>query len=454
MDRLYKKGEIVTLNIEDISSKGEGIGKYNGYTIFVEGVLPDEKIRAKITKVKSNYAIGSLDKIIEQSKNRRTPPCVFFEDCGGCQIQNLEYKEQLKIKRKIIVDALERIGNLKNIQDKVKSTLGMKEPYEYRNKAQYKVSQDATLGFYKKKSHEIIPINHCKIQSGQSESTMKYINEFIQKNNISIYNEETHQGIFRGVVERVSNFNNEVMLIFVVNVKKIKFSKELIEHIKKYLPNVVSIYININMNKTNVVLSKTNKLIYGKEKITDSIGTLKYEISPLSFFQVNPIQTKVLYDKVVEFAELTGVETVFDLYCGIGTISLYLAKNSGRVYGVEVVEEAIKDAQDNMKLNNVDNVEFTLGKSEEKIVELLKQGIKADIVIVDPPRKGCDEKLLDAIITMSPQKVIYISCNPATLARDLKVLNVGGYNIEEVQPVDMFAHTMHVETIVALYKKD
>lgn len=329
----------------------------------------------------------------------------------------------------------------------------MDKPFEYRNKAQYKISTDGKLGFYKKKSHKVIPVDHCMIQSEQSSNIMKHINRFIQKYKVPVYNEETHKGILRGVVERVSQ-HNEVMLIFVLNAKNFKYKAELKEYMKEHVPNVVSIYLNINMNKTNVVLSRENKHVYGKEKIIDAIGNLKYEISPLSFFQVNPLQTKVLYDKVVEFSALTGEETIFDLYCGIGTISLYLAQYAKKVYGVEIVPEAIEDAKENMKLNNIENAEFILGKSEEKMPQLLKEGIQADVVVVDPPRKGCEKEVLDAIMTMSPEKIIYVSCNPATLARDLKVLVSGGYEVEKVQPLDMFPHTLHVETITLITRAE
>ncbi len=451
--RLYKKDEIIYVTIEDMTITGEGVGKDNGFTIFVDGALPGEKVKVKISKVKKSYAIGLLEEIMEQSPNRVDPLCTYSKTCGGCQIQNIEYKEQLNSKRKIVIDALERIGNLKRIEEKVAPTLGMDNPYEYRNKAQYKISTDGQLGFYKKKSHIVIPVDQCMIQSEQSTNIMKYINRFIQKYKVSVYNEETHKGILRGIVERVSHDNSEVMLIFVLNAKNFKYKTELRSYMKEHVPNVVSIYFNMNMNKTNVVLSRENKLVYGKEKILDTIGELKYEISPLSFFQVNPLQTKVLYDKVVEFSAITGEETVLDLYCGIGTISLYLAEYAKKVYGVEIVPEAIKDAQANMKLNNIENTEFILGKSEEIMPQLLKEGIQANVVVVDPPRKGCEEKLLDAIIAMSPEKIIYVSCNPATLARDLKVLTGGGYEVEKVQPIDMFPHTPHVEVVVKLERK-
>ena len=448
--RLYERDEIIELNIEDMTTTGEGVGRDNGFTIFVDGALPGEKVKAKIRKVKKSYAIGSLEELIDSSSNRVKPPCVYSKTCGGCQIQNVEYKEQLNIKRKIVIDALERIGHLKGMEERVAPTLGMDNPYEYRNKAQYKISIDGQLGFYKKKSHRVIPVEQCMIQSEQSSKIMKHINRFIQKYKVPVYNEETHKGILRGIVERVSHDNSEVMLIFVLNAKNFKYKTELKEYMKEHLPNVVSIYFNMNMSKTNVVLSKENKHVYGKEKILDTIGSLKYEISPLSFFQVNPLQTKVLYDKVVEFSALTREETVLDLYCGIGTISLYLAKYANKVYGVEIVPEAIKDAQANMMLNNIENTEFILGKSEKIMPQLLKEGIQADIVVVDPPRKGCEETLLEAIITMSPKKIIYVSCNPATLARDLKVLTGGRYEVERVQPVDMFPHTPHVESIILM----
>lgn len=447
-----EKNKEYILDIIDITTTGEGVGKIEGFTVFVDGAIPEDKVKIIITVVKKNYAIGKMIELVEESPHRLKAVCSFANQCGGCQTQNIDYPYQLQLKEKIVKDALERIGGL-GIEDiKVHPIIGMEEPFHYRNKAQYKTHKKG-LGFYEKKSHNVVPLTDCKIQSKESLMTIQYLNQFITEYNISIYDENTHKGILRGIVERVSYYKDEIMLIMVINDKKFKWSKELIHFIKENLPKVKSLYLNINTKKTNVVLSKENKLIYGKEKILDTIGDLKYEISPLSFFQVNPIQTKVLYDKVVEFAGLTGKETVFDLYCGIGSISLYLAKKAKMVYGVEIVPEAIEDAKHNKRLNKIENAEFIVGKSEVEMPALAQKGIQADVIVVDPPRKGCDEKLLRSILNMSPKRVVYVSCNPATLGRDLKILSEGGYEVKEVQPVDMFPHSMHVETICLMSKK-
>lgn len=437
------------LDIIDITGSGEGIGKIDGFTVFVEGAIPEDKVEVKVKVVKKNYATGYIIKLLKSSPYRVAPKCKYFKWCGGCQTQDIDYNYQLEIKQKLITDNLTRIGKLDLKDIEIKQIIGMTDPYNYRNKAQYKIDQEG-LGFYQKKSHDIVNVKSCSIQSSLSDKTIKVLNEFIKNNHISIYNEETGKGILRGIVERVSYYNNEIMLIFVINGNDFKYKDELISYIKENLNNVVSIYFNINMNKTNVVLSANNKLAYGKSKIIDTIGDLKYEISPLSFFQVNPIQTKVLYDQVKALAQLTGKETVFDLYCGIGTISLYLSKEAKQIYGIEIVPEAIEDAKQNSQLNKINNVQFISGKSEEKMPRLIKQGIRADVVIVDPPRKGCEETLLKAMVEMNPEKIIYVSCNPSTLARDLKILNDNGYKIQAVQPVDMFPHTGHVETVVMM----
>ena len=438
-----------TLDIIDMTTTGEGVAKIEGFTVFVDEAMPGDKVKIIIKLLKKNYAIGKIISIEEPSLYRSNPPCKYFGQCGGCQIQNMDYEHQLKWKEKIVKDALERIGGLDLGQSKTHPIIGTEEPFYYRNKAQYKPYKNG-LGFYQKKSHKVIPIETCIIQSKASSRTIQYITQFIRDKKISIYDEKTHKGTLRGIVERVSYYSGEIMLIVVINDNKVKWTEELVHYIKSNLPDVTSLYFNINTKKTNTVLSKENKLIYGKEKIIDAIGDLKYEISPLSFFQVNPVQTKVLYDTVMKFAGLTGKETVFDLYCGIGTISLYMAKEANMVYGVEIILEAIEDAKSNRVLNKINNADFLVGKSEEQMPALSKRGITADVIVVDPPRKGCDEKLLDAIINMSPQKLIYVSCNPSTLARDVKVLKQGGYEVKEIQPVDLFPQTPHVETVVLI----
>ncbi|MFZ7133900.1 MAG: 23S rRNA (uracil(1939)-C(5))-methyltransferase RlmD [Eubacteriales bacterium] len=438
-----------TLHIEDMTHTGEGVGKVNRFTVFVDESIPLDQVKAKIVQVKKNYALGELKEIIVPSPYRIQPTCEYFEKCGGCQTQNIEYHYQLRLKEKHVLHSLQKLGGIDTNAIDFKPIIGMKIPFNYRNKAQYKLNKEG-IGFYAKKSHDIIPVEKCSIQSKCSENTMAHLSRFIQEYKISIYDEKTHQGVLRGIVERVSTINHDIMLILVLNAKHFKYKKELIHFVQRNLPAVRSLNFNFNLKKTNVVLSQENQLVYGREKIQDGIGDLKYEISPLSFFQVNPIQTKVLYDQVKTYAGLTGKETVFDIYCGMGTIGLYLAKEAQRIYGIEIVPQAIKDAQANAKLNGITNTQFIAGKAEEKLPLLFKEGICADVVIVDPPRKGCDSALLQTILTMVPDRIIYVSCNPGTLARDLKVLVEGGYHIHSIQPVDMFPHTMHVETVVLM----
>ena len=449
-----KKNSYFEMTIEDLSSKGEGVGKINEFTIFVKGALPEDKIEVKIVKVKKNYGYGKLIRIIKASPMRVTPVCPYTKRCGGCQIQHMDYQAQLEYKRKKVIDSLERIGKLTNI--KVHPTIGMENPFHYRNKAQFPVGYkdgNVLIGLYSPGSHEVIDISSCHLQPQISIKILSIIKNFIKDNKIPVYNEEEHKGLIRHILIRTAFFTKEIMVCIIINGKKLPQKEKLIKELNK-ISDIKSIVLNHNTKKTNVVLGEEITTLWGQDYISDYIGEVKFEISPLSFFQVNPIQTQVLYEKALEYADLTGEETVWDAYCGIGTISLFLAKKAKKVYGVEVVEAAIEDAKRNAKINNIDNVEFFVGKAEEIIPKAYKEkGIKADVIVVDPPRKGCDETLLETMAEMNPEKIVYVSCDPGTLARDLKILSEKGYKIEEVQPVDMFGHTMHVESIALIQKE-
>ncbi|NLM13953.1 MAG: 23S rRNA (uracil(1939)-C(5))-methyltransferase RlmD [Epulopiscium sp.] len=443
------------MTIEDIGSKGEGIGKINDFTVFVEGGLPGDKIEVRIVKVKKTYGYGKLIRIIEASPMRITPACPHAKRCGGCQIQHFDYQAQLDFKRKKVADNIERIGKLTGVV--VHPTLGMKEPFYYRNKAQFPVKMKdgkVQIGFYAQRSHDIVDIQKCYIQDPVNDEIIKIVRNYIEKYNVSVYDEERHKGLIRHILTRVGFQTKEVMVCIIINGQDIPHKDKLIAELTK-IPNIKSIVLNHNTQKTNVILGDTITTLWGQDYITDYIGDIKFEISPLSFFQVNPMQTKVLYEKALEYAKLSGDEVVWDAYCGIGTISLFLAQKAKKVYGVEIVEAAIEDARRNAKINNIENVEFFVGKAEEVIPALYEEkGIKADVIVVDPPRKGCDEALLETMAKMQPKRIVYVSCDPGTLARDLKILSEKGYKVEEAQPVDMFAHSVHVECIAGIRRID
>ena len=452
---MLSKNKEYVVDIVDIGQGGVGVGKYEGFTVFVEGGLLQDKVKVKINKSKKNYAVGDIVEIIEKSPFRVDRTCSDeLKNCGGCQIQELNYNKQLELKTNEVKQVVARIGKLENVE--IHKTIGMENPYRYRNKAQFPIQSingEPAIGFYKKKSHDVIPTDMCVIQHDINDKIIKIIKTYIQAYNISIYNETTHTGVLRHLVTKVGFTTNEVMVVLVANGTNLPHLSELASILKENIPGFKTLVLNINKAKTNVILGKENKVIYGNGKINDYIGDLIFEISPLSFFQVNPVQTEVLYNKALEYAELKENDTVFDIYCGIGTISLFLAQKATKVYGIEIVEDAIKDAKINAKLNNLNNVEFYVGKAEEVVPKMYNEGKTANVVMVDPPRKGCDEKVLDTIVSMAPDRVVYVSCNPSTLARDLAYLDERGYKCIEIQPVDMFPHTMHVECVAKIVKK-
>ncbi|WP_343101841.1 23S rRNA (uracil(1939)-C(5))-methyltransferase RlmD [Romboutsia sp. MSSM.1001216sp_RTP31141st1_G3_RTP31141_220114] len=452
---MLTKNKEYIVDIVDIGQGGVGIGKHDGFTVFVEGGLVEDKVKVKINKSKKNYAVGDIVEIIEKSPFRVDRKCSdSLKDCGGCQVQELEYQKQLDIKTNEVKQVITRIGKLDNVE--IHNTIGMENPFRYRNKAQFPIQKSGNnpvIGFYKKKSHDIIPMDKCIIQHDINDKIVKIIKTYINAYNVSVYDEKTHTGVLRHLVTKIGFTTNEVMVVLVANGKKLPYLKELASVLEENIPGFKTLVVNVNREKTNVILGKENRVIYGNGKINDYIGNLVFEISPLSFFQVNPVQTEVLYNKALEYADLKENDTVFDIYCGIGTISLFLAQKAKKVYGIEIVEDAIKDAKINAHINKLDNVEFYVGKAEEVVPKMYSEGKTANVVVVDPPRKGCDEKVLDTIISMQPDRVVYVSCNPSTLARDLNYLDERGYRCTEIQPVDMFPHTMHVECVAKLEKK-
>lgn len=446
-----EKNQTYTMSITDIGTNGEGIGRIDGYTVFVEGALPEEVIKVLIVKTKKHFGYGKLLEILEPSPHRVTPACPVAAKCGGCQLQHLSYEGQLAFKTKKVKDHLERIGGFSGIS--VGYAKGMEEPWRYRNKAQFPVGGKTgkpEIGFYAKRSHRIIDTPVCMLQNEVNDRIVKIIRAFLAEYEIPLYDETIHRGLVRHILTRMGRRTGEIMVCLVVNGRKLPHCDVLVERLRE-IEGMTSIVLNVNTDQTNVILGTEVHVLWGKETIRDYIGDVQFEISPLSFYQVNPLQTQVLYQTALDFAELEGNETVLDLYCGIGTISLFFAQKAKHVFGVEIVPEAIADAKRNAALNGMDNADFAVGAAEDVIPRLYEEkGITADVVVVDPPRKGCDSVLLDTIAAISPKKVIYVSCDSATLARDLAYLCPKGYTIEKVQVVDMFPHTVHVETVVLL----
>ncbi|QOR68774.1 23S rRNA (uracil(1939)-C(5))-methyltransferase RlmD [Cytobacillus suaedae] len=445
------KNEYYDVTFEDLTHDGAGVAKVEGFPIFVQNALPEERAKIKIIKVKKGYAFGRLIELQEKSQDRVDAPCPLYKECGGCQLQHLSYNGQLKAKQKQVQDVLARIGHLKDIH--VHPVLGMEDPWRYRNKAQVPVGEregGLVAGFYQQRSHEIINMEACLIQQEKNDQVIQTVKAICEKYGVTAYNEEKYKGTIRHIMARYGLVTNEIMVVLITKTNELPNKEKIIEEIHTNLPNVKSIVHNINQKRTNVIFGDETNVLWGEEYIYDYIGDIKFAISARSFYQVNPEQTKVLYDKALEYANLTGEETVIDAYCGIGTISLFLAQKAKKVYGVEIVPEAIEDAKRNALLNGIENAEFAVGESEVVIPRWKAEGIKADVIVVDPPRKGCDEALLNTIIEMKPKRVVYVSCNPATLARDLKILEDGGFKTVEVQPVDMFPHTTHCEAVAKI----
>ena len=451
----FRKNDLVTLEIEDCGIDGEGIGKADGFTVFVKDAVIGDTVTAKIIKAKKNYGYGRLMEVLKPSPYRVELKCEFARQCGGCQLQALSYDQQLVFKTNKVKGHLERIGGFTDIP--MEPIIGMDELFHYRNKAQFPVGRNKegkiVTGFYAGRTHNIIENRDCALGVAENKEVLDRVIAHMEKYGIEPYNEATGKGLVRHVLIRYGYFTKEVMVCLILNGNKLPKEEQLVKSLCE-IPGMTSITINVNKKHSNVILGEEIRLLWGQEYITDRIGDISYQISPLSFYQVNPMQTQKLYAKALEYADLHGEETVWDLYCGIGTISLFLAQKAKFVRGVEIVPAAIENAKENAKLNGLENTEFFVGKAEEVLPrEYKKNGVYADVIVVDPPRKGCDETLLETMIEMNPERIVYVSCDSATLARDLKYLCERGYELRKVCPVDQFGMTVHVETVVLLSHK-
>ncbi|MCI9247264.1 MAG: 23S rRNA (uracil(1939)-C(5))-methyltransferase RlmD [Clostridia bacterium] len=461
MEIPVKKNETYIVDIIDQGYEGEGIAKIDGYTIFIPGAIKKEKCKILILKTTKSHAFGKVLEIINSSKDRVETECLTYQKCGGCSLRHMNYDATLNIKREIVQNLVDK--TLEN-KIKVKKAIGMNEPYHYRNKAQYPIGYDKqgniTTGVFANRTHDIIPMQVCKIQHPISEYIAKLLVSFLQANHIPAYQEKTTQGIFRHVVVKIGKKTKEVMCVFVVNQKIIPKEKELVDYLlqnfKKEYPEYVlkTIIKNINPKNTNVILGNQNIVLYGDGYIYDKLGDYTFKISPMSFYQVNPVQTGILYNEAIKGANIQKEDVVLDLYCGIGTIGIYASAFAKKVYGIEIVEQAIEDAKENAKENSIENIEFICGDVEPTLADLLNnRKVQPNVIFVDPPRRGLDNVTIQNILKVQPQKVVYISCNPATMVRDLKQLE-GRYEIKGIQPVDMFPFTSHVETIAVLCLKE
>ena len=453
-----KKNQEVSLTIEDFTKEGEGLGKYQGFPLFVKDTVIGDEVKVSITKLKKNYGYARLVEIIKPSEDRVTPLCPVARQCGGCKLQQISYDKQLHFKKGLVEGCLTRIGGFEkeDIEQKMEPVYGMEEPWHYRNKAQFPVGYDKegnlVAGFYAGRTHSIVANTNCAIQAKVTHPIVEKVLAYMRENKISAYDEKNHSGLIRHILTRVGFTTGEIMVCLIVNgtAKQLKNINKLVDKLKE-IEGMTSIIVNTNTDKTNKILGLHCETVWGQDYIEDYIGDIKYQIGPLSFYQVNPQQTKVLYSKALEYADLKGQELVWDLYCGIGTISLFLAQKAKQVYGVEIIKEAIDDARRNAALNHMDNVEFFVGKAEEIVpAQYEKTGIHPDVIVVDPPRKGCDAALLNTMLDMAPERIVYVSCDPATLARDLKILCAEKYTLEKVAVVDQFSHSVHVETVVLL----
>jgi 23S rRNA (uracil1939-C5)-methyltransferase len=469
-------GQVVICEIMGLTHEGEGVGRYEGYTLFVAGAVPGEKVRAEVTRVAKSYGKAVMRELVAASPERQAARCPIYDVCGGCQLQHLDYAAQLKWKRQFVVDSLVRIGKLPVAGAEgagsaaggsgaglerqpivVHETIGMDDPWRYRNKAQVPIGRgEAGLigGFFEEGSHHIVDMESCLIQQEENEETVRAVKEAARELGISGYDRATGKGLLRHVVVRHAKATGQRMVVLVTNGRDIPRADELVALIRERVPGVTSIVQNVNTARTPVVFGEFTRTLWGEDFIYDEIGGIQFAVSARSFLQVNPEQTEVLYSKASEYAALTGEEVVVDAYCGIGTISLFLARHARRVYGVEIVPEAVEDARRNAALNGIQNAEFIVGRAEKVLPRWQKSGMRPDVIVVDPPRKGCDSELIAAMLEMRPSRIVYVSCNPSTLARDLRLLEDGGYRTVEVQPVDMFPHSGHVECCVLLVRDD
>ena len=449
-----KKNDVLTGQVVDLTHEGHGVVKIDRYPIFIPNTLIDEKIEYKVIKVKKNFAIGKLIKVITESDARVEPPCIYYYKCGGCQLQHMSYQAQLNMKKEQVVNLFHRKAKFTNTV--IKDTVGMEDPWRYRNKSQIPVGlskdQQPIMGFYRQRSHDIIDMESCLIQDQQHQQVMNDLKQLISELNISVYNEKTKKGLLRHLVVRTGYYTNQLMIILVTNGKAFKQAESLVDALVRKYPNVTSIKQNINDAHSNVIMGPQSITLYGEEEIEDQLSEVTFNISDQSFYQINSHQTEKLYQQALDYAQLTGDEIVLDTYCGIGTIAIYMAENARHVYGVEVVPSAINDANQNATKNQLENTTFVCGKAEEVILKWKAEGIRPDVVMVDPPRKGCDETFLETILELNPKRIVYISCNPSTQQRDAHILN-HQYDLKEITPVDMFPQTTHIETVALFERK-
>ena len=448
-----RRGQVYEIRIERLGTSGEGVGRYENFTIFIPQALPNERVLTVIEEVKKTYARGRIQKILQESPARVTPLCEIYDECGGCQLQHLSYEEQLHAKRAQVVDALTHIGKLPQIL--VNETLRADAPWNYRNKMQFPIGLHKgrlVVGCFAQGSHRIINTENCHIQRSANNELANTVREVAEKLHIPVYNEDTHKGILRHIVGRVGR-GNELMAVIVTATKQLPRAKDFVRLLRERLPHLVSVHQNIQTYRNNVIMGRDTELLWGRPTILDTLGRLNFHISPRSFFQVNTRQAERLYEQALTYADLHGTETVIDAYCGTGTITLFLAQKARKVYGIEIVQPAILDARKNARDNHVKNAEFIVGDATAVMPALYKQGIRPDVVVVDPPRAGCTEIVLRTFANMKPQRIVYVSCNPATLARDLAILKDLGYITQEVQPVDLFPQTSHVENVALLMRK-
>ncbi|MBY7142687.1 23S rRNA (uracil(1939)-C(5))-methyltransferase RlmD [Virgibacillus sp. NKC19-3] len=448
-----KKNETITLRFEDLTHEGNGVGKIEGYPLFVPYGLPGEEATVKVVKVNKNFGFGKLLKVTKLSPHRIEPTC--HVHCGGCQLQHMSYELQLQMKQDHVHNVMKKIAHFEQVP--IQPIIGMEEPSHYRNKVQIPVGEqngELITGFYQKRSHRILQNQDtCYMQDEAMNEILPFTRQLMNKYGIQAYDETSHRGQLRHIMVRTGHHTKDVMIVFVTKTASFPEKDRITEELTNQFPQVKSIVQNINDQRTNVVLGKKTKVLWGDHYIYDKIGDLTFAISPKSFFQVNPVQTKVLYDKALEYANMDKDDVVVDAYCGIGTISLFLAQKAKKVYGIEMVPEAIKDANMNAALNGRNNVEFAVGQAEKVMPKWKEQGLDPDLIVVDPPRKGCDIDFLEAMMAMKPKRIVYVSCNPSTLARDLRILEDGGYETKQVQPIDMFPNTSHVECVVSIERK-
>lgn len=439
--------------VEDFGAQGEGICRHEGMAVFVPRALPGERILAQIVKVEKRHAFGRVIEVLEASPARTIPPCPHYVQCGGCVCQHMDYASQSRFKQKQVEGVMRHIAGL---DIEVKPTIGMEDPWHYRNKTSLPVAGDTekpVLGYYAARSHRVVEIDNCLIAKAESDIVHGVVRQWMRENAVKPYFEENHKGLVRHVMTRVSRAG-ECMVVLVINGDKLPYWEKLLEKLQKALPKLVSLCISVNKERGNVILGRTYEVLWGEARLHDTLCGHEFALSPLSFFQVNPIQTEKLYGTALDFAALTGDELVADVYCGAGTISLMLARHAKRVVGIEIVPDAIRDAKENAKRNGVTNAEFRVGAAEDVLPNMVDAGLRPDVIVIDPPRKGCEESVLMAIAKAQPKRVVYVSCNPATQARDAKILCANGYHAAACQPVDMFCQTAGVENVMLFMKNE